>query len=116
MCAPGYTPATNKLVQGLQMPSLQQHQVFAAWHGQVMPDNGGYIRTGQKRRGGCTLEEHGELYVPLPDWGYSGNSGWQDLFQGGPSCNKGTGSANNVQGHPLAGVICVKGEYELPQQ
>jgi cysteine-rich repeat protein len=113
MCAPGYTPATNKLVQGLQMPSQQQHQTFAAWHTQVMPNNGGYIRTGQKRRGGCTLEEHGELYVPLS--GYSADSGWQDLFQGGPSCNKGTGSANNVQGHPLAGVVCVKGEYEQPQ-
>ena len=115
MCAPGYTPATNKLVQGLQMPSLQQHQAFANWHNQVMPNNGNYIRTGQKRRGGCTLEEHGELYVPLPDWGYSIDSGWQDLFLGGPSCSKQTGSANNVSGHPLAGVICVKGTYEPPQ-
>jgi cysteine-rich repeat protein len=115
MCAAGYTPATYKLVQGLQMPSLQQHQVFAAWHNQVMPNNGGYIRTGQKRRGGCTLEEHGELYVPLPDWGYHAASGWQDLFLGGSSCNKDTGSANNVSGHPLAGVVCVKGEYEPPK-
>ena len=114
LCKAGCTPATNKLVQGLQMPTLPEHQVFRDWYNAVVPNNGNYIRTGQKRRSGCQPEDHGDLYVPNDDWGYHIESGWQDLFLGGPSCNKGTGSANNMS-HPLAGVICVAGEYEAPQ-
>ncbi|MFH1533170.1 MAG: hypothetical protein ABIK09_20785 [Pseudomonadota bacterium] len=115
MCAAGFTPATYKLVQGYSMPTLAQHQTFVVWYNSVNPNNGNYIRTGQKRRGGCTPETHGDLYVPNnDDWGYQPDSGWQDLFLGGPSCSKGTGSANNMS-HPLAGVICVAGVYEYPQ-
>jgi len=113
MCAAGCTPATYKLVQGLEYPSLAKHQAFRDWYNQVVPNNGNYIRTGQKRRGGCTPTAHGDLYVPNPDWGYSQNSGWQDLYFGGPSCTKDTGSANNME-HALAGVICVAGVYEPP--
>ncbi len=115
MCAAGSTPATYKLVQGYQMPTLAEHQTFVNWYNSVNSNNGNYIRTGQKRRNGCTPEEHGDLYVPNNDsWGYQPDSGWHDLFLGGPSCSKSTGSANNMS-HPLAGVICVAGEYEYPQ-
>ena len=114
MCAVGWTPATNKLVQGYPMPTLAEHQAFVSWYNGVNSNNGNYIRTGQKRRGGCTPEEHGDLYVPNDDdWGYKPGSGWHDLFLGGPSCTAPTGSANNMS-HPLAGVVCIFGEYELP--
>ena len=114
MCAAGWTPATYTLVQGYPMPTLAQHQAFRNWYNGVVPGNGNYIRTGQKRRGGCTPEAHGDLYVPNDDWGYVPDSGWHDLFLGGPSCTKNTGSANNMS-HPLAGVICVAGVYVPPQ-
>ena len=114
MCASGWTPATYKLVQGLQFPSLQDHQAMGVWHQQVMPGNGGYIRTGQKRRGGCTPEAHGDIYINTNGSHYEAGAGWHDLFYGGASCNPGTHAANNMS-HALAGVICVKGTYELPQ-
>jgi len=113
MCATGFTPATYNLVQGLQKPTLDQHHVFVAWYKQVMPNNGGYIRTGQKRRGGCTPEAHGDIYVVNADSAFDTPCGWQDLFHGGSSCNLPTCSANNMS-HELAGVICVKGTYAPP--
>ena len=115
MCAPGWTPATNKLVQGLPFPSLQHHQAMGTWHTQVMPSNGGYIRTGQKRRGGCAPEDHGDIYINTDGSHYEPGGGWHDLFNGGPSCIPNTYAANNM-GHALAGVICVQGAYEPPQQ
>jgi len=115
MCAAGWTPATYNLVQGLSMPTLAEHNTFVSWYNQVNSNNGNYIRTGQKRRGGCTPEAHGDLYIPNSSSSYAqSDSGWKDLFLGGSSCSKGTGSANNMS-HPLAGVICVAGEYEYPQ-
>jgi cysteine-rich repeat protein len=114
MCAAGWTPATNKLVQGLPFPSHQQHQAMGTWHSQVMASNGGYIRTGQKRRGGCTPEAHGDIYINSDGSHYEAGAGWHDLFHGGPSCVPDTHAANNMS-HKLAGVICVQGTYELPQ-
>ena len=114
MCAGGWTPATYKLVQGLPFPTLQQHQAMGNWHQQVMPNNGGFIRTGQKRRGGCTPEAHGDIYIRTNGGAYNAGAGWHDLYQGGSSCNPGTNSANNMS-HALAGVVCVAGQYEAPQ-
>ncbi|MBI4705303.1 MAG: hypothetical protein HY744_29710, partial [Deltaproteobacteria bacterium] len=121
MCAQGCTPATYKLVQGLGKPTQQEHDAFATWYNGVMPNNGGYIRTGQKRRGGCTKDAHGDIYVhagtgpgSYSQCNHNPLEGWHDLFEGGPSCNAQTCAANNM-GHALAGVICVKGSYEAPQ-
>jgi len=113
MCAAGFTPATYKLVQALPFPTLAEHQAYAAWYVQ---HNGGepYIRTGQKRRGGCSPEAHGDVYIHASDSGWtSGSGGWRDLYYGGSSCNSQTDAANNMS-HPLPGVICVKGVYEPP--
>ena len=114
MCAAGWTPATNKLVQGLPFPSLQQHQAMGVWHQQVA-GNVTYIRTGQKRRGGCTPDAHGDIFINTNGSHYENGAGWHDLFNGGPSCLPDTYAANDITPN-LAGVICVLGQYEPPQQ
>ena len=115
LCNNGSTPATYKLVHGLlPYPTQQDHNKFVDWYNQSMPQNGGYIRTGQKRRGGCQPEAHGDVYIGANygSWGDMGG-GWYDLYNGGSSCNNQTTAANNMS-HMLAGVICVQGVYELP--
>lgn len=114
LCQTGFTPATYKLVQGLPFPTLAQHKVYSAWYQGVNPNNGGYIRTGQKRRGGCVADAHGDIYIADADNGWTSNTGgWHDLYYGGSSCTLPTDAANNMS-HQLAGVICVFGTYEPP--
>lgn len=117
MCAPGFTPVTYDLVQslGLPYPTQQESSDFGNWY-QSRSTSGdtSYIRTGQKRRGGCNLNDHGDLYIS-PSHGYSTpGEGWYDLYYGGGSCSLDTHAANNVSGHPLAGVLCVYGSYVPP--
>jgi len=115
MCAENSTPATYNLVNalGLRKPTTAEHNAFFSWYkGLATSGDTNYIRTGQKRRGGCTLEAHGDLYVYNMSVDDNGGS-WGDLFNGGSSCNNRTNAANNMN-HKLAGVICVLGEYEDP--
>jgi hypothetical protein len=116
MCAAGYTPPTFALVNslGLRMPNTDETTAFFTWYrGRATSGDTNYIRTYQKRRGGCTLEAHGDLYVSSfnPN---SSSGGWRDLYLNGGSCNLQTDSANNVSGHPLAGTLCVRGTYVPP--
>ena len=66
MCAAGFTPPTFDLVNslGLLMPTADQSAAFFTWY-RALATSGdtNYIRTGQKRRGGCTPDAHGDLYV-----------------------------------------------------
>ncbi len=116
MCAEGHTPATFDLVNDLDLriPTVQEDLAFFAWY-RALPVQGdtNYIRTGQKRRGGCMLELHGDLYIRNGVGPARMGDGWFDLFNGGGSCNLPTGSANNTS-HALVGVVCVEGEYVPP--
>ena len=116
MCAAGFTPATFDLVNALELriPTVQEDLDFFAWY-RALPVQGdtNYIRTGQKRRGGCELEAHGDLYIRNGVGPARMGDGWWDLFNGGGSCNLPTGSANNTS-HALVGVVCVEGEYAPP--
>ncbi len=118
MCAEGHTPATFDLVNALELriPTVQEDLDFFAWY-RALPVNGdtNYIRTGQKRRGGCELEAHGDLYIRNGVGPNSPGDGWFDLFNGGGSCDLPTGSANNTS-HALVGVVCVEGEYAPPHR
>ncbi len=116
MCADGFTPATFDLVNALALaiPTVQQDLDFFAWY-RALPVQGdtNYIRTGQKRRGGCVLDAHGDLYIRNGVGPNRAGDGWMDLFRGGGSCALPTGSANNLS-HALVGVVCVEGEYVPP--
>ena len=116
MCAEGLTPATFDLVNALELriPTVQEDLAFFAWY-RALPVNGdtNYIRTGQKRRGGCVLDAHGDLYIRNGVGPNRMGDGWWDLFNGGGGCNLPTGSANNMS-HALVGVVCVEGEYVPP--
>jgi hypothetical protein len=115
MCAVGYTPVTYDLVVslGLRIPTVPESDSFFAWYRSLATTGDtNYIRTGQKRRGGCLPDSHGDLYIYFFNQFGSGSS-WPDLFTGGGSCNLPTGSANNMS-HPLAGVLCARGVAVLP--
>ena len=116
LCADGNTPATfdNVNARELRRPDAAEHAAFWAWY-QGLPAAGdkNYIRTGQKRRGGCVLDAHGDLYVGRAYAWDQRDASWVDLFEGGGSCNLPTAAANNMS-HALLGVLCVSGEYEDP--
>ncbi|HBU49143.1 MAG TPA: hypothetical protein DEB46_12615 [Myxococcales bacterium] len=119
MCAEGSTPATFDLVNanGLRKPTDAENDALFNWYRglPIQGDNSTYIRTGQKRRGGCQPDAHGDIYVYSNHSNVSDVGGsWGDLFEGGHSCNNQTRSANNM-GHALPGVICVAGEYQAPR-
>ena len=118
MCADGFTPVTHDMVVDLELriPTQAEHTALFDWYDSVdTTGNRSYIRTGQKRRGGCALEDHGELYVSRGN-GFQDDGGWIDLFEGSGSCEPNTHAANSVHGHPLAGVVCSPGEYEPPHR
>lgn len=116
MCAQGFTPVTYDLVQslGLGYPTLQESADFWNWYGSLASSGDKtYIRTGQKRRGGCSLNDHGDLYIAQFHSYSQAGEGWYDLYYGGGSCTLSTSSANNMS-HALAGVLCVYGTYVDP--
>ena len=119
MCAAEHTPATFDLVNAaaLPMPTEAQNEAFWSWY-QSLPSDGArnYVRTGQKRRNGCDPSSGADLYVGPNHSLDDPESGWRDLFFGGGSCERDTAAANNIQAHPLSGVVCVRGIYALPHR
>ena len=116
MCASNFTPVTYDLIQSLSLtyPTQQENDDFWSWY-QSLPTSGdnNYIRTGQKRRGGCSLNGE-DLYISKFHGLSIPGEGWYDLYFGGGSCSLPTSSANQVGGHSLAGVLCVNGNYVAP--
>ena len=84
LCGASATPATHALVENLREPSVAENQAFWSWYDEregAPPAS--YIRTGQKRRGGCTREAYGDLLITRW-WDGSERGAWGD--GGGSSC------------------------------
>jgi cysteine-rich repeat protein len=113
LCTNGSTPATFLVAADLREPSPAEHQAFWQWYdGDVARPAADYVRTGQKRRGGCSREGDGDLLISRW-WNGGVGGGWGDLFRGGSSCNRPTASAANMS-LELNMVVCARGEYVAP--
>ena len=113
LCGASATPATHALVENLREPSVAENQAFWSWYDEregAPPAS--YIRTGQKRRGGCTREAYGDLLITRW-WDGSERGAWGDLFRGGSSCQAPSSDVANM-GRALTGVVCVRGAYAPP--
>ncbi|MDE0883004.1 MAG: hypothetical protein OSB21_10450, partial [Myxococcota bacterium] len=103
----------HALVEPLREPTPAENQAFWSWYDEredAPPAQ--YLRSGQKRRGGCSREAYGDLLISRW-WDGSLRGGWGDLFRGDSSCNSSSADVANMGRH-LSGVVCVRGTFAEP--